>query len=322
MTAIAIQGASAADEVPGIETLAGEAELRFAPDTESLRRALDGAEVLFGWDCYADNLREAWDRTAALRWIHWAGAGVDGLPYPDLVANDVVLTNARGIFDRAMAEYTLGLILAFAKRFPETMNGQAAQRWDHKFNERIDGKHALVVGVGSIGREIARLLRAAGMTVAGIGRSTRAGDHDFGAIHAFDDLNGVLGDADYVIAIMPLTDATRGAFGAAQFAAMKPTARFFNLGRGASVDEAALVAALEAGEIAGAGLDVFATEPLPADSPLWTRTDVIVSPHMSGDYYGWDADAVTQFVDNFRRYRADEPLRNIIDKERGFAAAG
>ena len=322
MTAIAIQGASAADEVPGIETLAGEAELRFAPDTESLRRALDGAEVLFGWDCNADNLREAWDRTAALRWIHWAGAGVDGLPYPDLVANDVVLTNARGIFDRAMAEYTLGLIIAFAKRFPETMNSQAARRWDHKFNERIEGKHALVVGVGSIGREIARLLRAAGMTVDGIGRSARAGDHDFGAIHAFDDLNGVLGDADYVIAIMPSTDATRGAFGVAQFAAMKPTARFFNLGRGASVDEAALVAALEAGEIAGAGLDVFATEPLPADSPLWTRTDVIVSPHMSGDYYGWDADAVTQFVDNFRRYRADEPLRNIIDKEQGFAAAG
>ena len=322
MTAIAIQGASAADEVPGIETLANEAELRFAPDTESLRSALDGAEVLFGWDCDADNLREAWDRTAALRWIHWAGAGVDGLPYPDLVANDVVLTNARGIFDRAMAEYTLGLIIAFAKRFPETMNSQAARRWDHKYNERIVGKHALVVGVGSIGREIARLLRAAGMTVAGIGRSARAGDHDFGAIHAFDDLNGVLGDADYVIAIMPLTDATRGAFGVAQFAAMKPTARFFNLGRGASVDEAALVAALEAGEIAGAGLDVFATEPLPAESPLWTRTDVIVSPHMSGDYYGWDADAVTQFVDNFRRYRADEPLRNIIDKEQGFAAAG
>ncbi len=322
MTTIAIQGASGADDVPGIETLEGEAELRFAPDAESLRTALDGTEVLFGWDCDADNLREAWDRAAALRWIHWCGAGVDGLPFRDLIAKDVMLTNARGIYDRAMAEYTLGLIIAFAKRFPETLKGHTARRWDHKFNERIDGKHALVVGAGSIGREIARLLRAAGMTVAGVGRSARAGDPDFGAIHAFDDLNGVLGDADYVVAIMPLTDATRGAFGADQFAAMKPTARFFNLGRGASVDEAALVAALEAGEIAGAGLDVFHTEPLPADSPLWTRPDVFVSPHMSGDYYGSVADAVTQFVDNFRRYRAHEPLRNIIDKEQGFAPAG
>ena len=121
----------------------------------------------------------------------------------------------------------------------------------------------------SIGREIARLLRAAGMTVAGVGRSARAGDPDFGAIHAFSELNGVLGDADYVIAIMPLTDTTRGAFGAAQFAAMKPTARFFNLGRGASVDEAALVAALEAGEIAGAGLDVFS----PSHCPRTARCD-------------------------------------------------
>lgn len=321
MTAVVVQGASDADEVPGIETLTGEAELRFAPDTESLRTALDGAEVLFGWDCDTDNLREAWNRAATLRWIHWCGAGVDGLPFHDLIASDVVLTNARGIFDRAMAEFALGLILAFAKRVPETLASQAERRWDHRFNERIDSKHVLIVGVGSIGRETARLLRAVGMRVTGVGRSARAGDPDFDAIHAFGALNGVLGDADYVIAILPLTDTTRGAFGAAQFAAMKPTARFFNLGRGASVDEVALVAALEAGQIAGAGLDVFVTEPLPADSPLWTRPDVIVSPHMSGDCYGSDADAVTQFVDNFRRYRASEPLRNIIDKEQGFAAA-
>lgn len=205
--------------------------LRFAPDTESLRTALDGAEVLFGWDCDADNLREAWNRTTTLRWIHWCGAGVDGLPFHDLMSNDVVLTNARGIFDRAMAEFTLGRILAFAKRFPETMKSQAKRRWDHKFNEQIDNKHVLVVGVGSIGREIARLLRTAGMRVTDVGRSARAGDPDFDAIHAFGELNGVLGDADYVIAVM-------------------------------------------------------------------------------------------QFVDNFRRYRASEPLHQIIDREQGFAAAG
>ena len=304
MTVIAIQGASAAGDVPGLEALAGAAELRFAPDTETLRRALDGAEILFGWTFNADNLREAWDCTGALRWIHWSGAGVDALMFADLVNSDVMLTNTRGVYDRAMAEYVLGLIIAFAKRFPESMTAQAERRWQHKFSERIDGKHALVVGVGSIGREIARLLRAAGMTVAGVGRSARAGD------------------ADYVIGILPLTEATRNAFGAAQFAAMKPTARFINMGRGPSVDEAALNAALEAGEIAGAGLDVFVTEPLPDDSPLWSRPDVIVSPHMSGDYHGWDADVAALFIDNFHRYRAGEPLRNMIDKQQGFAAAG
>ena len=322
MTVIAIQGASAAGDVPGLEALAGAAELRFAPDTETLRRALDGAEILFGWTFNADNLREAWDCTGALRWIHWSGAGVDALMFADLVNSDVMLTNTRGVYDRAMAEYVLGLIIAFAKRFPESMTAQAERRWQHKFSERIDGKHALVVGVGSIGREIARLLRAAGMTVAGVGRSARAGDADFGTVHAYDDLNDVLGDADYVIGILPLTEATRNAFGAAQFAAMKPTARFINMGRGPSVDEAALNAALEAGEIAGAGLDVFVTEPLPDDSPLWSRPDVIVSPHMSGDYHGWDADVAALFIDNFHRYRAGEPLRNMIDKQQGFAAAG
>ena len=322
MTVVAIQGASGADEVPGIAALAGEAELRFAPDTETLRQALDGAEVLLGWTFDAENLRAAWDSTGALRWIHWSGAGVDALLFPELVASDVVLTNTRGVYDRAMAEYVLGLVIAFAKRLPETMRAQAERRWEHKLSERIDGKRALIVGVGSIGREIARLLRAAGMSVAGVGRSARTGDADFGTIHAYDDLNAALGDADYVVAILPLTDATREAFGAAQFAAMKPAARFINLGRGPSVDEAALNAALEAGEIAGAGLDVFVTEPLPGDSPLWARPDVIVSPHMSGDYTGWDADVAALFIDNFRRYRAGEPLRNLIDKERGFAAAG
>ena len=322
MTVIAIQGAAAVGEVPGLEALAGEAELRFAPDTETLRQTLDGAEILFGWTFNAENLRDAWDCTGALRWIHWSGAGVDALMFADLVNSDVTLTNTRGVYDRAMAEYVLGLIIAFAKRFPESMKEQAEHRWQHKFTERIDGKHALVVGAGSIGREIARLLRAAGMTVAGVGRSARAGDADFGTVHAYDDLNSVLGDADYVIGILPLTEATQNAFGAAQFAAMKPTARFINLGRGPSVDEAALDAALDAREIAGAALDVFVTEPLPADSPLWSRPDVIVSPHMSGDYYGWDSDVAALFIDNFRRYRAGEPLRNMIDKQHGFAAAG
>ncbi len=322
MTVIAIQGASAAGDVPGLEALAGEAELRFAPDTETLRRALDGAEVLLGWTFNAENLREAWDCTGALRWIHWAGAGVDALMFADLVNSDVTLTNTRGVYDRAMAEYVLGLIIAFAKRFPESMTAQAERRWEHKFTDRIDGKHALIVGAGSIGRAIAGLLRAAGMTVAGVGRSARDGDADFGTIHAYDGLDDLLGAADYVIAILPLTAATQNAFGAAQFAAMKPSARFINLGRGPSVDEAALLAALEAGEIAGAGLDVFDTEPLPAESPLWSRSDVIVSPHMSADYYGYADDVAALFIDNYRRYRAGEPLRCLIDKEQGFAAAG
>jgi len=133
-------------------------------------------------------------------------------------------------------------------------------------------------------------------------------------------LDGALAGADYVVAIPPLTAETAGMFGAAQFKAMKPTARFINMGRGQLIDEAALIAALKAFHIAGAALDVFETEPLPEASPLWDRPNVIVSPHMSGDYEGHEEDVVGLFVANFERYKAGQPLANVVDKVLGFAA--
>ena len=123
-----------------------------------------------------------------------------------------------------------------------------------------------------------------------------------------------------MVLITPLTAETAGLFGASRFAAMKPSAQFINLGRGRLVDEAALIAALDAGALAGAALDVFETEPLPADSPLWRHPAIIVSPHMSGDFIGYEDAVAELFLDNFRRYQAGEPLRNLVDKALGFAA--
>ncbi|MCH7554496.1 MAG: D-2-hydroxyacid dehydrogenase, partial [Proteobacteria bacterium] len=160
MTTIVIQGAASAEEVPGIAALAEAADLRFTMTADELRRALPGAEVLLGWDFAAGGLEEAWRSAGDLRWIHWCGAGVNAALFPGLVQSDVVLTNARGIFDRAMAEYTLGQIIAFAKRFPESYALQARGEWRHRLTERIEGARVLVVGTGSIGREIARTLRA------------------------------------------------------------------------------------------------------------------------------------------------------------------
>lgn len=318
MTVIVIQGAADAADVPGIGALDGAVELRFTTTTDELRAALPGADVLLGWDFAAGGLESAWNAADRLRWIHWAGAGVDAVLFPALRQSGVVLTNARGVFDQAMAEYVLGLVIGFAKRLPETLRMQAERHWEHRLTERIAGARALVVGVGSIGREIARLLGAAGLVVEGIGRTARAGDRDFAAIHAQQSLDDRLAEADYVIAIAPLTEATRGLFGAAQFRAMKPTARFINLGRGALVDEAALVRALAAGDIAGAALDVFETEPLPATSPLWAMDNVVVSPHMSGDFIGYPEVVVALFIDNVRRYQAGEPLANVVDMDAGF----
>ena len=317
-TTVVIQGAESVGDVPGLETLAADAEFRCAPSLETLRASLPGAEVLLGWNFAAEDIRHAFECADRLRWIQWGGAGVDAALFPDLVESDVTLTNVRGVFDRSMAEYTLGMILAFAKDFRRTDTLQRARTWQHRLSERVAGTRALVVGAGSIGRAIARALRAVGIEVEGVGRSARDGDPDFGRVHANEDLNRVLASADWVVLITPLTARTHGMFDASRFAAMKPTARFFNLGRGALVDEPAMIDALERGVIAGAGLDVFADEPLPAESPLWGMENVFVSPHMSGDFHGHKATMAQVFIDNFRRYRAGEPLTNVVDKQLGF----
>lgn len=315
---IVIQGAACADQVPGIAAIAPEAQLRFADSADKLAHALPGAEILLGWSFREASLRALWPHADRLRWIHWTGAGVDAVLFPELVESDVVLTNSRGIFDRAMAEYVLGLILSFAKRFQETARDQEQRRWRHRLGEMVIGSRALVVGVGSIGREIARLLARAGLHVEGVGRRARARDDDFAVVHAREDLDAALSTADYVVIIVPLTDDTRGMIGAAQFVAMKANARIINVARGAILDEAALVTALLKKEIAGAALDVTSTEPLSSDSPLWAMPEVIISPHMSGDFFGHYEALTSMFVQNFQRYRAQEPLLNVVDKASGF----
>jgi len=320
-TVVVVQGASGPDEVPGIDQIEGQVELRFAPDESALREALPGADVLFGWNFKAGGLHKVWDAAGSLRWIQWSGAGVDAVLFDELIQSDVTLTNVRGAFDRPMAEWTLGQVIGFAKRTHATFVEQGNRNWQHKETEIIQGKSVLVVGVGSIGRECARLLSAVGMDVAGVGRSARRNDPDFGDIHAVSTLSEQLPKADYVVLITPLTDQTRGLFGAAQFKAMKNTARFINIGRGPLVDEPALLAALESGDIAGAALDVFVEEPLPENSPFWTAPNCVVSPHMSGDFIGFESLMVDMFIRNLVRYEDGEELANIVDKEAGFVSA-
>ena len=316
-----IQGAEQIDEVPRLGELSKQAELRFATSADELRTALPGAEVMLGWNFRADSLREAWDSATELRWIHWAGAGVDAAMFPELVDSDVQLTNARGIFDVPIAEWVLGMIICFAKQIPQTLEFQSQAKWRYRLTEIIAGKRALVVGVGSIGRAIGRLLQAAGMEVEAIGRSARDGGVDFGQIHAVDDLHAQLPSADYVVLITPLTEHTRNLFGAAEFAAMASHARFINVGRGALVVEDALLKALKEQQIAGAALDVFVEEPLPQDSPFWHAPNCLISPHMSGDYIEYESAMADQFLANWALYRSAQPLKNIVDKNLGFVPA-
>jgi phosphoglycerate dehydrogenase-like enzyme len=302
---------------PDMDSIEQSAEVRYTR-ADGLAEALRGADALFVYDFLSTAVPDAWHGADKLRWLHIASAGVDPVLFPELRDSDVVLTNSRGVFDDPIAEYVLGVILAFAKDFAGSLRLQDQGRWQHRETERIAGTHALVMGTGPIGRAIARMLRAAGLSVAGIGRRAREDDPDFGTVHASDRLTEHLPSADYVVAVAPLTEQTKGIFNADAFASMKSTARFVNVGRGELVVTGDLIEALRSGQLAGAALDVFDTEPLPSDSPLWSMPDVLLSPHMSGDFIGWRNTLVEVFADNFRRWTAGQPLRNVVDKTLGY----
>jgi len=306
----------------GLEALEGEAELRRADDAAGLRETLPGAEILCVTDFRTEALADAWPAADALAWIHATSAGVDALMIPEIRDSAIPVTNARRIFDGCIAEYVLGQIISFCKDFAGNYRLQQHRQWQHRETEPVAGRSVLVVGAGSIGRRIARTCSAVGMEVDGVGRRARDGDEDFGAIYAQADLLSLLPDYDFVVIAAPLTADTEGLFGAAEFKAMQPGARLINIGRGPIVKTDELVAALQDGEIDGAALDVFEQEPLPADHPLWSLPNVAISAHMAGDFIGWKRALSEQFIDNFRRWQADQPLNNPVDKQSGFSAAG
>jgi phosphoglycerate dehydrogenase-like enzyme len=302
-------------ELPAVVSTA---DLRYAPDADTLAETLPGADVMFCWGPGGPWLQAAWDRADSLRWIQSASDGVDGVLFPELVASDVVLTNAGGIFEEPIAEWAIGAIVAVRTGLHRSIIDTAAGIWDDdRTRPMVAGSRLVVVGAGPIGRATARRALALGMTVTLVGRSGR-NDPEFGWIEPVDRLREVLARADHVLDALPLTPGTERLFDAAAFAAMPAGAVFLNVGRGGTVDDAALRDALQGGRLAAAALDVFDEEPLPPDSQWWSTPNVIVSPHVCGDIDGWQALVVDLFLDNLDRYRLGRPLRNVVDKRAGF----
>ncbi len=301
---------------PGLDVLDEEATLRQGWDEPSLAATLPGSDILCATDFRSNALQAAWPHASTLSWIHATSAGVDKLLFDELRASEIPVTNARGFFDRPIAEYVLGQIIAFCKDFRGNIELQQRREWRHRETERVGGRHVLVVGAGSIGREIARICTAVGMRVDGIARRHRPGDEDFGEIHAEEALAGLLPHYDFVVVAAPLTPATEGLFDEGAFRTMRPGARFINIGRGPIVRTDALVRALREGWIAGAALDVFEEEPLPANHPLWDLPNAHLSAHMARDVVGWREGLSEQFIDNFRRWQRGEALVNLVDKQR------
>lgn len=309
--------ADATQRPAGLEVLESRIEFRYT-DAAGLGDAVRGADALLLWDFFSSALEGVWRHCDRLQWVHVAAAGVDKLLFPELRDSDVVVTNARGTFDRPIAEFVLASVLAHLKLLWEGQDLQREHVWRHRETLPLRGRTALVVGAGNIGREIARLLRALDVEVTGAGRSARDGDPDFGTVIASSDLAAEVEPFDFVINVTPLTEATRDLFDRKVFAAMKPSAYFINVGRGASVVEDDLLDSLRAGELAGAALDVFRTEPLPPDSPLWDEPNLAISPHLSGDASGWLDTLAAQFVDLAQLWLAGKPLPHPVDKQLGF----
>jgi phosphoglycerate dehydrogenase-like enzyme len=301
----------------GLERVAELAELRYV-DAAGLADGLAGARALFLWDFFSTAVADSWPAAAGLDWIHVAAAGVDSLLFDELVESSITVTNARGTFDRPIAEFVLTSILDHLKGVQLTHEQQRARTWRHRETLLAEGRTVLIIGTGPIGRATARLLRAVGFEVRGAGRTGRDSDPDFGTVVPSGSLVNQVGWADHVVAVAPLTPETRHLLDAPVFAAMKPTAQVINVGRGPLIDEGALLTALGEGRIAAAALDVFATEPLPDDHPLWTTPGVVVSPHLSGDVVGWRDTLADQFADIALRWLAGQPLFNVVDKRRGY----
>jgi phosphoglycerate dehydrogenase-like enzyme len=267
-----------------------------------------------------DLLTAIFPRTTRLRWLHCLKAGVEPILSPELVTSDVVLTCARGVHKVPLAEFVMASVLFFSKDVARLIRNQQSGEWQQFDSEVVRGKVMGIVGYGETGRACAELARAFGMRVLGLRRHPELSRSDSLADQIFgpDRLLDMLASCDYVVLSAPSTVETRRLIGEAEINSMKSNAILINVGRGTLVDEAALICALEKGQIRGAALDVFEIEPLPSGHPFYHMQNILLSPHSTDHTSGWRERAVQFFLDNLERFIKGQPLNNIVDKKAGY----
>jgi phosphoglycerate dehydrogenase-like enzyme len=299
---------------------------------EEIEDRLAQVEIL-----YTDHALPQPEQAPKLRWVQLHYAGVDEVINHPLFQSHVLFTTVSGIHAVAMAEYVMTYILAFARRLSHMLEDKAHGAWSpERLNrympDELRGATLGVVGYGSVGRQVARLASAFGMQVLAVKRNAMdptdsgytlpgTGDPEGNIperIYPPQALRSFLSECDYVVLTVPLTDETYHMIDADTLETMRQDAILINVARGAVVDEAALIEALQEGLIGGAALDVFEEEPLPPDSPLWTLPNVLISPHVAGLTPRYDEYATDLFAENLSRYLTGQPLLNLVDKERGY----
>lgn len=256
-------------------------------------------------------------RAAQLKWIQLTSAGANQVLFSPHLREDVIVTTARGVHSPQMAEYVLGIMVALARNLPQMVRHQDQRMWKQWPGQTLAGKTVGILGFGRVGQEVAKLARAFSMKVVGLRRSGPPhplADQMFGP----QELNALLEVSDFLVVALPLTHETRGLLAKKQLAQMKKGAFLVNVSRGGVVEEEALVEALAAGHLAGAACDVFSSEPLPQDSPLWAAPNLLITPHIAGLSHDYPARVAHIFLENLSRFKQGEPLMNQVDRQRGY----
>lgn len=291
------------------------------PNYDVLPPELPDTDIFVGYSLRADQLQHA----KKLKWLHSTAAGMAQLTYPELRDSGILVTNPRGVFSVPMAEHTMGMLISLARNFPDSVRYQDRATWGQQALwampqqlTELNGKILLIVGYGSIGRELARRARAFEMRVWGV---TRSGEGDTSMVEKIApalELGDVLPHADYVVIAAPETSETRHLIGAPEIARMKRGARLVNVGRGSLLDEGALLGALEDGQLSGAALDVTGVEPLPESSPLWRAPNLFITPHTSAVSDRLWQRETDLLVDLLGKWFGGCEMTNVVDLARGY----
>lgn len=306
------------------EQIRDQADISTGNDVESIRAAAEKAEIVLYSGFIGKSLpfKDVWPLLKSVRWIHSLSAGVEKLLIPELIESPVVVTNARGVFKRPLAEFAVLAMLYFYKEVRRLVENQRVKHWDDFMVEQLPGKIMGIVGYGEIGRECALLAKALGVKIYATRRNPERSSHDqfVDRMYPSSALKEMLSEVDVLVAAAPLTPETNHMLSDAQFEVMKPTSIVINVGRGPVVDEAAIIRALQNKKIAAAALDVFEHEPLPETSPLWAMDNVLISPHCTDRTRDpdWLDGSALAFVANFHRYVNGQELSNIVDKKAGY----
>lgn len=303
------------DHLELLAKAAPDAEIRFAEDPAELIRAGFQADVLVCWATGGGKFvcGDYCAFSQKLKWIHCLSSGTEGL-MADPVVNrpGLKVTCSKGIHGIPMANHVMGYILSFLREFPELGANQRGHRWERPMPDEATGKLVCIIGMGNIGKAIARTAKAFDMRVVGIKRSIAPVEY-VDEVLPVEELDQALARSDFVVMLLPINESTKNFMTASRFRAMKQGSVFINVGRGQTVDEVALAEALQAGHLRGAALDTFQQEPLPADSPLWDMTNVIITPHLAADTPMYMTRAFGLIAQNLPLFREGRPLISEVD---------